>query len=41
MTQRDEKELRPGFLQSATGQETLLIVAIIVVVFLSMVLHLL
>jgi hypothetical protein len=41
VTQQNEKELRPGFLQSATGQVTLLIVAVIVVVFLSMVLHLL
>jgi hypothetical protein len=32
---------RLGFLQSAKGQVTLLIVAIIVVVFLSIVLHLL
>jgi len=32
---------RPGLLQSAKGQVTLLIVAIIAVLFLSMVLHLL
>jgi hypothetical protein len=37
----NDQNNRPGFLQIAKGRVTLLIVAIIVVVFLSMVLHLL
>jgi hypothetical protein len=37
----NDQNNRPDFLQSAKGQVTLLIVAAIVVVFLSMVLHLL
>ena len=35
------QNIRPGFLQNANGHVTLLIVAFILVVFLSMVLHLL
>ena len=30
MTQRNEKELRPGFLQSATGPVTLLVAVMVV-----------
>jgi hypothetical protein len=41
MTMPNDQNNRPGFLQSTKGQVTLLIVAIILVVFLSMVLHLL
>jgi hypothetical protein len=41
MTMQNDQNRRPGFLQSATGQVRLLIAAIIVVVFVSMVLHLL
>jgi hypothetical protein len=41
VTQQNEKERRPGFLQSAQGQATLFIVGIILVVFVSMVLQLL
>ena len=37
----NDQSNRPGYLQHAKGQVTLLIVAAIVVVFLSMVLHLL
>jgi len=37
----NDQNRRPSFLQSAKGQMTLLIVAIILVVFLLMVLHLL
>jgi hypothetical protein len=41
MTMPNDQNRRPDFLQSAKGQGTLWIVAIILVVFLSMVLHLL
>jgi hypothetical protein len=41
MTMPNNQNNRPRFLQSAQGQVTLLIVAAIAVVFLSMVLHLL
>jgi hypothetical protein len=41
MTMPNDQNNRPRFLQSAKGQVTLLIVAAIAVVFLSMVLHLL
>jgi hypothetical protein len=41
ITMPNDQNNRPGFLQNAKGQATLLIVAAIVVVFLSMVLHLL
>jgi hypothetical protein len=41
MTMQDDQNRLPGFLQSASGQVRLLIVATIVVVFVSMVLHLL
>ena len=41
MTMPNDQNNRPGFLQSTKEQVTLLIVAIILVVFLSMVLHLL
>jgi hypothetical protein len=39
MTMQNDQNRRPGFLESATGQ--MMIVAIIVVVFVSMVIHLL
>jgi hypothetical protein len=39
MTMANDQNNRPRFLQSAKGQVTLLIVAAIAVVFLSMVLH--
>jgi hypothetical protein len=38
---QNDQNRRPGFLQSATGQVRLLVVAVIVVVFVSMELHLL
>ena len=41
MTMQNDQNNHPGFFQSAKGQVTFLIVAIILVVFLSMVLHLL
>jgi hypothetical protein len=41
MTMPNDQNRRPGFLQDAKRQVTLFIVAVILVVFLSMVLHLL
>jgi hypothetical protein len=41
MIMPNDQDNRPGFLQYAKGQVTLLVVAAILVVFLSMVLHLL
>jgi hypothetical protein len=41
MTMQNNQNRRPGFLESAMGNGNLVVVAIIAVVFLSMVLHLL
>jgi hypothetical protein len=41
MTMQNDQNPRPGFLESAMGHGRLVVVAIIVVVFVSMVLHLL
>jgi len=41
MTIQDDQNRRPGFLESAMGHGTLVVAAIIAVVFISMVLHLL
>ncbi|MGA8823228.1 MAG: hypothetical protein WB613_10435 [Pseudolabrys sp.] len=41
MTMQNDQNYRPGFLESAMGNGTLMVVAVIVVVFVSMVLHLL
>jgi hypothetical protein len=38
---QNDQNYRPGFLESAMGNGTLMVVAVIVVVFVSMVLHLL
>ena len=41
MTMQNDQNRRPGFLESAMEHPTLVVVAIIAVVFVSMVLHLL
>ena len=41
MTMQNDQNYRPGFLESAMGNGTLMVVTVIVVVFVSMVLHLL
>ena len=41
MTMHNDQNHRPGFLESAMGHPRLVVVAIIVVVFVSMALHLL
>ena len=41
MTMQNDQNRRPGFLENAMGHGTLVVVAIIAVVFVSMVLHLL
>ena len=41
MTMQNDQNYRPGFLESAMANGTLMVVTVIVVVFVSMVLHLL